>query len=189
MSRIKNMSRAGWVISGVVITLILVPSVAVAAGLTYNGIEGTSGNKANVSTAGQLLTTENLPTKSFVYSFETTPSEGNASNDYFTSTNGTPPPAKTFFVITEVQVDAFNVPSTGPGDFADIFVEAPYGLPEIAQINPSGTGNAVIPFSNGIPVPSTANADGQMSVTLQGISVNVIATGYFAPCSDDEAMC
>jgi hypothetical protein len=57
MSRIKNMSRMGWFIVGVGITVLLMPSVAVAAGLKFTGIEGTSDNKADVSPAGQLLTT------------------------------------------------------------------------------------------------------------------------------------
>jgi hypothetical protein len=57
MSRIKNMSRAGWFIIGVVIAVLLVPSVAVAAGLKFTGIEGTNGNKATVDGDGQLQTT------------------------------------------------------------------------------------------------------------------------------------
>ena len=62
MSRIKNMSRGGWIVIGILVAMMLVPSgVAVAKALKYTGIEGTSTNKADVTPAGQLLTTEAQP--------------------------------------------------------------------------------------------------------------------------------
>jgi hypothetical protein len=43
----------------VLVTLLVVPTTAYAAGaLKFTGIEGTSTNKADVTSAGQLLTTE-----------------------------------------------------------------------------------------------------------------------------------
>jgi len=70
VSKIKNISRAGWVVVGVVATVLLVPTMAVAATVAYNGIEGTNGttttqNKAEVTSAGQLLANEANPS-SFV---------------------------------------------------------------------------------------------------------------------------
>jgi hypothetical protein len=61
MSRIKNISRLAWFIIGVIVAVLLVPSVAVAAGLKFTGIEGTNGtstalNQANVASSGQLST-------------------------------------------------------------------------------------------------------------------------------------
>jgi hypothetical protein len=44
MSKLKNLSRGGWIIVGVIVALVLVPSVAVAA-VSYTGIEGTSGTR------------------------------------------------------------------------------------------------------------------------------------------------
>jgi len=66
VSKIKNLSRAGWVIVGLVAAILLVPTMAVAATVAYNGIEGTNGttttqNKAQVTSAGQLLTNEAEP--------------------------------------------------------------------------------------------------------------------------------
>jgi hypothetical protein len=52
MSKFRRMPRAAWFIAGAAITLVLVPSVAVAAGLTFDGIEGTSKNKADVAKGG-----------------------------------------------------------------------------------------------------------------------------------------
>src|ERR1700726_1034202 len=67
MKRVKNLSRAGWMVVGIVVTLILVPT-GVALALTYNGIEGTNGitatlNPAYVTSAGQLEATEAAPAK------------------------------------------------------------------------------------------------------------------------------
>ena len=56
MSRIKNLSRAGWMIVGIVVTLILVPSGAAMATIANAGIEGRSAYKANVPPGLQLLT-------------------------------------------------------------------------------------------------------------------------------------
>lgn len=53
MSRIKNMSRGGWMVMGVVVALLLGPTAAGAATL-YNGIIGTSGHRADVTATGQF---------------------------------------------------------------------------------------------------------------------------------------
>jgi len=56
MSRIKNLSRAGWMIVGIVVTLILVPTGAAMATIANAGIEARSAYKANVPPGLQLLT-------------------------------------------------------------------------------------------------------------------------------------
>ncbi len=63
MSRLRNMSRVGWIVTGVVVALVLVPSAAFATAraLKFTGIEGTSTHKADVTAAQQLLTTEASP--------------------------------------------------------------------------------------------------------------------------------
>src|SRR5271166_3819030 len=61
MSKIQNLSNRGWLIVGLVVALLLVPSAAIAAGrgaLKLTGIEGTSANQADVTPAQQLLTTQ-----------------------------------------------------------------------------------------------------------------------------------
>jgi hypothetical protein len=65
MSKLKNMSRAGWIVVGLVAALVLVPTAAVAATATLVKIQGTSGNKADVTGAGQLLTTTAQPQNLF----------------------------------------------------------------------------------------------------------------------------
>ena len=73
MSRLKNLSRGGYIVIGIIATLILVPTGIAAAATVYNGIAGTNGttatvNDAHVTSAGQLTTTEAAPTnyRSFV---------------------------------------------------------------------------------------------------------------------------
>jgi hypothetical protein len=68
MSKIKNMSRGGWIVVGFVVALLVVPSVAVAATLKFTGIKGTNEatstlNEAGVTSAGQLLTNEADPSQ------------------------------------------------------------------------------------------------------------------------------
>lgn len=67
MVRIEYIKRLGWPAAGAALAAIALPTAATAAGLTFTGIEGTSGHKANVTTAGQLLTTQATPS-SFVSS-------------------------------------------------------------------------------------------------------------------------
>jgi hypothetical protein len=58
MARIEYIKRLGWLAVGADLAAIALPAAATAAGLTFTGIEGTSNHKANVTTAGQLLTTQ-----------------------------------------------------------------------------------------------------------------------------------
>jgi hypothetical protein len=62
MSRIKNMSRGGYILVGFLVAMLLVPSgVAVAKALKFTGVQGTSGQRADVTGASQLLATEASP--------------------------------------------------------------------------------------------------------------------------------
>jgi hypothetical protein len=51
MSRVKNLSRGGWMIVGVVVALILVPTAAVAATATVVKIEASNGSKRAATAA------------------------------------------------------------------------------------------------------------------------------------------
>jgi hypothetical protein len=65
MSKIKNIPGVAWLVIGILVTLLVIPSTAYAAALKFAGIEGVSKNKADVTSADQLLTTESLPTNYF----------------------------------------------------------------------------------------------------------------------------
>jgi len=62
MSRLKNMSRAAWLVTGIVVALLLVPTGVAAKGLKIAGIiTGPSGNRAEVTAANQLQVAEASP--------------------------------------------------------------------------------------------------------------------------------
>ena len=51
MSRLKNMSRGGYIVVGIIMALILVPTGIAAGAVAYNGIEGTNGTTTTVNDA------------------------------------------------------------------------------------------------------------------------------------------
>ena len=63
--RLKKVPRSAWLVVGVCIAAIVMPTAAVASVLTFTGIKGTSGNKADVSTAGQVLTAPATPSNCY----------------------------------------------------------------------------------------------------------------------------
>jgi hypothetical protein len=184
--RTRNILAIGAV--AIVAGMVLVPNGALAKALKYTGIEGTSQNKADVTGAGQLLTSEASPSDAFSYSFQETPSScGSLCYEEFNKYLPTPP-ANTFFIMTELQLDAFNVPSPGAGDYVIVASLNPVEE-ELADVNPPSVGDTVIPFSSGMPLQSNANGYQQLFIDVSGISVTVTASGYFAPCSEEESMC
>jgi len=63
---VKSTSRGGYIVVGIVATLMLIPTGIAAAAVAYTGIEGTNGatttvNPAEVTVASQQLTTEANP--------------------------------------------------------------------------------------------------------------------------------
>ena len=108
MSRIKNMPAIGWMGVGIAIAVLAVPTVAGAkAALKFTGIEGTSGNQADVTTSHQLLTTNAPPSDIFNVSRSVTP-----ANAVLLSPTGKD-------AIVTHSVDESNVPSgdSGPPGF------------------------------------------------------------------------
>lgn len=88
----------------VLVTLLVVPTTAYAAGaLKFTGIEGTSTNKADVTSAGQLLTTEAMPT---IY------------ESYYVSV-GAPPPADKAYCTALTPA----LPSGDAYDIQDVYAD------------------------------------------------------------------
>ena len=86
MSRIKNISRPGWVVIGIVAALVLVPSAAIAVTSTVIIQGGAAAGQASVSAAHQLLTNEATPT-SYVIAFSST-SPTCAAGGFYTIPSG-----------------------------------------------------------------------------------------------------
>jgi hypothetical protein len=169
--------------------LILVPGVAVAASFTYNGLEGSSGNKANVTPAGQLLTTPVLP--SHYQEFRTgslTSSGGGGCSTLATI------PSNDAFIIQQVTVDANQVdtPSsyTGPAGTSSnanfqLYLDLPTDIGACADYlvtsgDMTAPGNVETPIVPGYVVPSGYAVD----IATQGISGTYYVSGYLVPKAD-----
>lgn len=82
MSKFKNMPGFAWLVIGVCVTALVLPSAAYATGvLKQVGIEGTSGQKANVTAAGQILATETPPASYESYENTVDSADGDNSHD------------------------------------------------------------------------------------------------------------
>ena len=188
MSTFKSMSRSGYIVIGIVIALLVVPTASAATSI-YNGILGTSGHEANVTGAGQLLTTEASPANIWTHSSEyASPSETEVYFDV---------PAEEFPVLTGVQVDTSRDPAPGAGSGVIIY-DSTCGTclaKVIAAVNPPTVGNTTVPFAPGLSTTRNGrNFSGLQEiglfVALSGpLQVTVTLNGYYAPCDDDQAAC
>ena len=186
------MSRGGYIVVGIVAALILVPSGVAAATIAYNGIKGSSGHEANVSDAGQLLTTEALPANLRNYWVYVAPTEGNLACVKVATI-----PAGKAFVVQKVQVD---VAAASPTTTVDGYTTSTsfVGLkankvsagcsqlgPEIttADAPAGGVGNVSIPITPGYVVPSGYEVD----ATADSMQTYVYVTGYLVPSADASA--
>jgi hypothetical protein len=198
MSRLKNMSRGGWIIIGFAAAILLIPtSVAVAAGLKYTGIEGSNGttstlNKADVTSAGQLLTTEAPPTTYEDYSAINV-SAANGEGPTCATVGPSQIPAGEAFVIQEIYVTAgvVNSPTTisGPpnsteyGGAVEFFVGSPGCTaddPYITSGTATAPGSFSIPLTPGYVIPSGDTIDAY----LIGMGGDINITGYLVPSAD-----
>lgn len=193
MSRVKNMSRGGWIVVGILVAMLLVPSGVAAARTAYQGIIGTSGNKADVTPAQQLLTTEASPTKYEDYEAGVASAVGRYD---CTSVSG-PIPAGEAFVAQQVDldIDLADSPagySGGPngGHVSEseftLYAETPsvgcgYGSSIMSGEAPDGNvGNVTIPFVPGVIVPSGYSID----ISVFGMDAAIYVTGYVVPSAD-----
>jgi len=193
MSKIKNMSRGGYIVVGIIMALILVPS-GVAAALAYNGIEGSSGHEANVSDYGQLLTTPALPSAYRDYQVFVNSADG--ANGGTSCVKLATIPKGDAFVAQQVEVDFFGVdsPSSYSGPPAGNSSTSGFNLnadspsvgcgdgPTITTGDAPDTtiGNVPIPLVPGYVIPSGYKID----LTGYGANAGVYVTGYLVPSAD-----
>jgi hypothetical protein len=173
MSRIKNISRSGWFVVGVVAAMLIVPTTAAAvtssviikggtsagqAGVTgshqlmTNGeIQGASGNQADVTPAGQLLNTEAAPDSFFQ-------SPSTLVNTTFAEL--TAPPTGLALVITTIHIAVDSVTATGFSSQLRFLVETGTTctgttVGTFSQTTFAGmVGETDIPLTPGLGVPS-----------------------------------
>lgn len=179
MSKIKNMSRAGWIVTGVVAALVLVPTVAVAASTVVNIKGSPSGNKADVTGAGQLLTATANPSSFFQNISQILSTDG--------LTQVATPPTGFALVVTTIHVDVYSDPSPGPGQAVAFLVETGTTcsgsiVGSYAQdINPGTVGEIDVPLAPGLGIPS---GDALCGTSAGGsVEADASVSGYTVPSS------
>jgi hypothetical protein len=186
MRRIKDMSRGGWIVIGIVVALLIVPSgVAAAKALGFTGIEGTSGNKVDVTAAAQLQVADAAPSN--LYSSPLAAVSGAA---------GTPPevvvagPLSNGLIINEITLSVIADPNPGMNDYVQVYTAtaSPTCLPDFRYDNlvtPATLGLTSISIPSGLAIPA-----GDELCAAGGGSVEawVEATGYEVPATAIPAM-
>jgi hypothetical protein len=174
MSAVQKLSRAGWVLVGVVVAVLLFPSVSSAASTVYDGIVGTSGHKADVSPTSQLLTAEAAP--STYYHKQVNGAEDN-------TVLATPPSGRAL-IVTAVSIDFSPLTSSS----ADVYVgnstcglliigidDVDASLTWNGSLDVAAGGTQQVPVGPGIAIPGSdrlcADADGHNVVSVAGYSV------------------
>jgi hypothetical protein len=187
--KLRNISGPWGLLVGIVVAMVLVPSLAVASGVTLTEIKGASGNKADVTPAGQLLTTD----ASVATSWSTTASFGAADGQQPFDTEQVPQ-AGNFLVVTEIQIDVYGLAPNEPAGTSVINIWSCDQLTSgscstvgasLTSDNPSSPGAVVIPISPPEPISTASNAltvDTNLYATLT-------ASGYQLPCADDPGVC
>jgi hypothetical protein len=180
MSKIKNMSRAGWIVTGVVAALVLVPTVAVATSSVVTIKGSPSGVKANVTPGGELLATGTAAGNLWDTSIAI---DAPAGSETVGNMALPTPPSGDFDVVTGVQVNTYVDSSPGLGTFVQFSQSAcsEGAYCEFVNVNPSTVGDTVIPLAPGVP-----QGDDTVGLIFQGIEAELMVNGYFAPCADDS---
>jgi hypothetical protein len=167
IKRLKNTPRLAWLVVGGCVAAILVPSAAVATGLVYNGIKGPSGNKADVTTASQLLTAPATPANYF------------SSADVALSPTYTAvatPAAGDGLVVTSVNISVTATPTPGTSvinfDIGNPSCSGYVG-PFQHGVYPSSIGPTEITFNPGLVIPS-----GDALCAAANVGTYVDAIGY-----------
>jgi hypothetical protein len=175
MLKINRLPRPGWFVIGVAAAALLMPSAAAAAAITFTTIQGANGNKADVSPAGQLLTSQAAPGQFFRSS-----QQADVSGGAVDVLSVAVPPAHKALVVTSLHVAVIQLlggqsdgtgvnfyiaQNSSSGDCTDSFVASADAL------FPSVTGTTVLPFSPGMAIPAH---DQLCEVVADGLSGDLI---------------
>ena len=205
MSKFKSMPKFGWFVSGVVVTVLLIPTTAAASGvLKFVGIEGTSGQKANVTASGQLLTNGEIQGTSGsqadvtganqVLSTEATPPNlyephsVDVLEDGGTQVIAAPPSTPTgssALIIDSLHISVYLIGSPGAGTLFTFDVETGSCSgtrvgPYFQQVIPGTIGEIDIPLDPGVRVPA---GDSLCAVSEHFLGGAISASGEVVPSS------
>jgi hypothetical protein len=150
LSKIKNLKGGTTFLVGLVVALLLVPSgVAVAKALTYQGVEGTSGNKADVGKSGQLFTTNAPPDNLFA------DPPVSLSDSIFATAQLVPTPAGIDGIVTEISVDQTSAGSAGLALYITANCSSgQFAGPIVHYVESVQPGHIEMTFPTGIRVPT-----------------------------------
>lgn len=171
LSKIKNLKGGTGFIAGLLIAMLLIPSVAVAAGLRFTGIEGTSKNKADVTAGGQLLTTNVAPSN--IYQ--------SAQVNLFSPSRIVLAPTTNAIVVTTLHLDVSAL-SGSSGTVTVFAANGSCGGTETFSmtVQVAAIGEIDVPFGPGLPIAAgDALCAGPFDATTQGQ-----ASGYLVPASE-----
>jgi hypothetical protein len=183
MSRFRSVPRVGWFVAGVAVGFLMIPTavgatVGVQTALKLTGIEGTSGNEADVSGAGQLLTTEAPPSSFF---------QGGTVNSFDGPTPNVlaQPTGNHALIISTIHYDVSDWlgPSGPPG--VHVWIQPgptcnENGISWDHWVTPPTVGETDVPFSPGLVV---AKGD-SLCIVAVDLSALVSVSGYLVPSAD-----
>jgi hypothetical protein len=175
MKSLKNMSKAGWLVAGILVAAVVAPSAAIATSAGLTQLEGSGGQRAAVTNDGQLTTTEAAPS-SYEDRFSSADAPGtNACENLpvFSKSAG--------FVVKEVAIDADDVATPAASTFIAVFLGPNCSLKTgVVQVNPSAYGMTDLPFTTGLVIPK----GGTISFEVGHAGAIVTAFGYTVPPKD-----
>jgi 3D (Asp-Asp-Asp) domain-containing protein len=177
MSKIKSVPGAVWLLIGVLVTLLVIPSTAYAAALKFTGIEGTSTNKADVTPAGQLQVAAADPSAFFQSS--TVPVLSTTFEPFASA------PSPYALIATVIHVDIYTGES---GSAEDVEMNVQEGtscagtqVGTYSQIfNPAGNGMTDINLDPGLVVPAGDALCGRIGGS---VGAELVVSGYTVPAT------
>jgi hypothetical protein len=170
-SRVKRMSRGGWITCGVVLGAIIAPSAALAAFSDIRIVGVSGGPVAQVTPANQLRTAEIDPSRHRRFVAGGFGSSGGCQS--FAA------PAGNSLMLRQIQIDPFLNPNPGLNDNVAIYVDKTC-TDFLTSVRPTTIDPITIPLEPGVGIKS----GGGFSVRVAG---NIITTvtwlGYTMPSS------
>ena len=187
MSKFKNIPGLVWLVIGVLVTLLVIPSTAYAAALKFTGIEGTSTNKADVTPAGQLLTTEAQPGNLL----------GGSSTDVGYISGSTTfasgvlfkAPSTEAVVLDALTLSVRGYATSASGNtYYDVYVGTGTCSGQVGSwllsITPTGFGTTEVPLTPGVAIPAGDSVCSESQTASGTFFVGVTATGALVPATD-----
>jgi hypothetical protein len=179
MHRVKNMSRGGWIVIGIVVALLLVPSgVAAAKALAFTGVEGTSGNKADVTGAAQLQVADAAPGNLFESPLAAVSAAPSAPPEVVVAGN-----LSNGLIVNEITLSVIADPNPGINDFIQVYTATPTCVPDLGYDNlvtPTTPGLSSIAIPSGLAIPA---GDELCAAAGGSVEAYVEATGYEVPAA------